>query len=121
MTVQLVRRRFTVDDYYRMLRAGILREGDRVFSYGTYLHALPFYTRRPVDVIVNWVEELHYAKRDPAFQNRFGDDDTLRKLPADGARVFVVSRKRDLAHLLTLPPRKASAIRRFGDWILAEF
>ncbi|MEK9145615.1 MAG: hypothetical protein AAB339_08415, partial [Elusimicrobiota bacterium] len=98
-----------------------LREGDRVFSYGTYLHALPFYTRRPVEVIINWVEELHYAKRDPAFRDRFGDDDTLRKLPADGARVFVISKKRDLGHLLTLPPRKTSGISRFGDWILAEF
>ena len=98
-----------------------LREGDRVFSYGTYLHAVPFYARRRVDVIVNWVEELHYAKRDPAFQDRFGDDDALRRLRADGARVFVVSRKRELSHLLTLPPRKASEIRFFGDWILAEF
>jgi Uma2 family endonuclease len=30
MTVQLARRLFTVDDYYRMLEAGILHEDDRV-------------------------------------------------------------------------------------------
>jgi Uma2 family endonuclease len=30
MTVQIVRRQFTVDDYYRMLDAGILSEDDRV-------------------------------------------------------------------------------------------
>jgi Uma2 family endonuclease len=30
MTIQIVRRQFTVDDYYRMLHAGILTEDDRV-------------------------------------------------------------------------------------------
>ena len=30
MTLQLSRRRFTVDEYYQMARAGILTEGDRV-------------------------------------------------------------------------------------------
>ena len=30
MTVQIQRRQFTVDDYYRMLHAGILNEDDRV-------------------------------------------------------------------------------------------
>jgi Uma2 family endonuclease len=30
MTIQLARRLFTVDEYYRMLEAGILHEDDRV-------------------------------------------------------------------------------------------
>ena len=33
MTLQLLRRRFTVDEYYLMIGAGILHEDDRVELY----------------------------------------------------------------------------------------
>ncbi|MFA6091706.1 MAG: glycosyltransferase family 39 protein [Elusimicrobiota bacterium] len=97
-----------------------LRPGDSVFAYDRYMHGVPFYTRRPVDKVVNWLGELHYAKRDPRFADRFGDDDTIRKI-GKKERVFVVLPKKVLQHFRTLrptddPPRLTTV----GDWVLAE-
>lgn len=98
------------------------RPGDQVYTYGTYLHAIPFYTKRRVDVVVNWVGELHYAKRDPKTQDRFSDDRAIRELPAKGHGVFVVLRKREADYFLTLTePKKPKAYTTFGNWILAEY
>ena len=49
----------------------------RLICYDSYLHGLPFYTQRPADV-VNWVGEMHYARRFKRFQHRFCDDNTIR-------------------------------------------
>ncbi|TBR20873.1 hypothetical protein EPO15_11810 [bacterium] len=62
----------------------------RLVAYDKYLHGVPFYTGRRVDV-VNWVGELHYAKRFERFADRFGDDNQIREWPRSGERVFVTA------------------------------
>lgn len=95
--------------------------GDRILSYDTYLHGLAFYTGRPVDV-VNWVGELHYAKRDPANAARFGDDNLIRSLPEPGRATFVALRRRNATWLTSLTtPEKIGQMRTFGPWALAVF
>lgn len=98
------------------------RPEDRVYAYGIYLHGLPFYTRHRVDRLVNWTGELHYAKRDPATSDRFGDDMAIRELPLPDRRVFVVLRSKEDAYFLTLTkPGTLKSWRHFGKWTLAEF
>ena len=93
---------------------------DRIICYGTYLHAIPFYTGRTVD-LANWIGELYYAKRDPALKDRFGDDETIRALPDPARRTFVVLRRKELPHFITLnPPEQIRGLRPFGEWVLAE-
>ncbi|MBI4423228.1 MAG: glycosyltransferase family 39 protein [Elusimicrobia bacterium] len=108
----------------RPLAAAIARElrpGDRIISYGIYLHALPFYTLRPVD-LVNWVGELHYAKRDPANAGRFGDDDTIRRLPRAGGSTFVALRRKEAPWVTTLAePGEIAEMLSFGAWALVRF
>ena len=101
--------------------AARFKPGDRIIAYDKYLHGIPFYARRPVDV-VNWVGELHYAKRMARFQDRFGDDDTIRKLDTtENRRIHMVLETRLLSHVLTLRPAKDfKRLSRFGNWILLE-
>lgn len=96
--------------------------GDLVYTYGTYLHSLPFYTGRRVDKTVNWVGELNYSKRDPANSGRFGDDKDIRAFPLAGRRVFVALRRFEEPYFLTLTaPRRPTSFERFGPWTLAEY
>ncbi|MBI4349563.1 MAG: hypothetical protein HY553_22195, partial [Elusimicrobia bacterium] len=98
-----------------------MKPGDRLISYGFYLHGLPFYTESPVDV-VNWVGELHYAKRNPANKARFGDDDTIRRLPDPDRTTFVALRLREASYLTTLAkPAEIDGMRTYGPWALAKF
>ncbi|MFH1723527.1 MAG: hypothetical protein ABII00_02780, partial [Elusimicrobiota bacterium] len=95
--------------------------GARLLSYDTYLHGIPFYTGRPVDV-VNWTGEMHYAKRFARFAHRFGDDATIRALPEPGFRTFVVLKRRELDNFLALnPAEEIRALSPHGPWVLAEF
>lgn len=95
------------------------KPGDLIYTYGTYLHGLPFYTGRRVDRVVNWIGELHYAKRDPANGGRFGDDSSIRALAPNGHSVYVVVRTRDLDYLLTLN-KGLRKTRTFANWALVE-
>lgn len=93
----------------------------RILAYDKYLHGLPFYARRPVDVI-NWVGELHYAKRMPRYSGRFGDDDTVRRLPSPEGRTFLVTGRRSLAHVATLVPIDAvRGLETHGPWLVLEY
>ncbi|MFH2204441.1 MAG: glycosyltransferase family 39 protein [Elusimicrobiota bacterium] len=93
----------------------------RIFAYNKYLHGIPFYTGRPVDV-VNWIGELHYAKRFKRFAHRFGNDDTIRGLPSPGQSAFVTVQRRDLEHFMNVAPHRAIRGRTdYGPWILFEF
>ncbi|MDE2291319.1 MAG: hypothetical protein KGL53_04485, partial [Elusimicrobia bacterium] len=62
----------------------------RLVAYDHYLHGIPFYTGRQVDV-VDWLGELAYAKRFARFQDRFGDDATIAGWPRPGERVLVIT------------------------------
>ncbi|MDX6770302.1 MAG: glycosyltransferase family 39 protein [Elusimicrobiota bacterium] len=97
------------------------KPGDEVWTYGTYFHGLPFYSGRRVDRMVYFIGEFHYAKRDPANEARFGDDDEMRLLPLPGKTVFVAYRAFERPHLRTLP-KEGSIVsdRDFGSWALAE-
>ncbi len=97
------------------------RPEDEVWSYDSYPHGLQFYTGRPVDKMVYFVGEFHYAKRDAANAGRFGDDDEVRALPRRGGRTFVVMKTGRRAHFETVPPKGSIASwRQFGPWSLAE-
>ncbi len=97
-------------------------EGDRLWAYDTYLHGLTFYSGRPVDKIVQFLGEFHYAKRDPAYADRFADDSALAALPRPEGRTFVAMRSRSLDHF-TRSIRGGSAalqaVEPFGPWTLA--
>jgi 4-amino-4-deoxy-L-arabinose transferase-like glycosyltransferase len=92
----------------------------RLLAYDRYLHGVPFYTGRPVDVI-NWVGEMHYAKRFARYQHRFGDDNTIRALPSSGTRTFVTLRAREKERFLALPASMPRRLTAYGPWLLAEF
>lgn len=94
---------------------------DQVWTYDSYLHGLQFYAGRPVDKMVYFVGEFHYAKREPVYADRFGDDGDVRRLPREGGKTFVAMKTRRRAHFETVPP--AGSIlswREFGPWSLAE-
>lgn len=96
--------------------------GDELWTYGTYLHGLPFYARRRVDRMVYFVGEFHYARREARHAERFGDDGDMRRLPLPGKTVFVAYRAFERPHLLTLgKPGSLACDRSFGTWALAEF
>ena len=98
------------------------RPEDLTYTYGTYLHGLPFYTGRRVEKLIYWTGELHYAKRDSANAERFGDDTDIMALPREGRRVFVVLRTFEAPHFLSLTTtEKLKSYRQFGPWVLAEF
>lgn len=97
------------------------RPEDEVWTYDSFLHGLQFYTGRPVDKMVYFVGEFHYAQRDEANALRFGDDDEIRALPRKGGRTFVAMKSRRRAQFEAVPP-KGSIVswREFGPWALAE-
>ncbi len=95
--------------------------GDELWTYDSYLHGLQFYTGRPVDRMVYFVGEFHYAKRDDANAGRFGDDDEVRALPRAGGRTFVAMKASRRAYFETVAPKGAiTSWRVFGPWALAE-
>lgn len=97
------------------------RPEDQVWTYDSYLHGLQFYAERPVDKLVYFVGEFHYAKRDPDYAGRFGDDKDVRELPRRGGRTFVAMKTARRAHFETVPPKGAIVSwREFGPWSLAE-
>ena len=98
------------------------RSVDAVWTYGTYLHGLPFYAHRPVDKLVLFTGEFHYAKRDPIFAPRFGDDADVEKLPRAGGRTFVVLHTGERPHFVETVgggPESIESWREFGPWSLA--
>ena len=98
------------------------RAEDQVWTYGTYLHGLPFYAKRPVDKLVLFTGEFHYAKRDPAYAARFGDDADIEKLPRAGGRTFVVLHTGERPHFAEVMgggPASIESWRAFGPWSLA--
>ena len=96
---------------------------DLVYTYGTYLHGLPFYTGRRVDRMINWLGELEYAQRDERIRaERFGGHGEISRLPLPGRRVFLVCRQRDAAFVLGLHgPGAGRSARAFGRWVLVEY
>ncbi len=97
------------------------RPEDEVWTYDSYPHGLQFYTGRPVDKMVYFVGEFHYAQRDEANAARFGDDDEVRALPRPGGRTFVAMKTGRRAHFGTVPAKGSiSSWREFGPWSLAE-
>ncbi|MCM2305431.1 MAG: glycosyltransferase family 39 protein [Elusimicrobia bacterium] len=97
------------------------RPEDEVWTYDSYLHGLQFYTGRPVDKMVYFVGEFHYARRDEANAQRFGDDDEVRALPRREGRTFVAMKTGRRAHFETMPAKGSiSSWREFGPWSLAE-
>ncbi len=98
------------------------RAEDAVWTYGTYLHGLPFYAHRPVDKLVLFTGEFHYAKRDPVFAPRFGDDADVKTLPRAGGRTFVVLHTGERPHFEETVgggPKSIESWREFGPWSLA--
>jgi hypothetical protein len=98
------------------------RAEDAVWTYGTYLHGLPFYAHRPVDKLVLFTGEFHYAKRDPLFAPRFGDDADVKTLPRAGGRTFVVLHTGERPHFAEViggGPASIESWREFGPWSLA--
>ncbi len=97
------------------------RPEDQIWSYNSYLHGLQFYTGRPVDKMVYFVGEFHYAKRDEANAPRFGDDNSVEALPRKEGRTFVAMKTVRRAHFETVPPQGSiTSWREFGPWSLAE-
>lgn len=97
-------------------------ESDRLWVYDTYLHGLTFYSGRPVDKIVQFLGEFHYAKRDPAYADRFSDDSALASLPRAQGRTFVAMRSRALDHFthsIHGGGDALEAVEPFGPWTLA--
>jgi hypothetical protein len=96
------------------------RPEDAVWTYGTYLHGLPFYAQRPVDKLVLFTGEFHYAKRDPLFAARFGDDADVKTLPRAGGRTFVALHTGERPHFAETvgEPGSIESWREFGPWSL---
>ncbi|MFI5347160.1 MAG: ArnT family glycosyltransferase [Elusimicrobiota bacterium] len=97
------------------------RPGDAVWTYDYYLQGLPFYAKRPVDKILQFTGEFHYAKRDPSQAERFGEEPDLRSLPLPGRRTFVAMRAKERARFVAALGGAASAVessRDFGAWSL---
>ncbi|MBI3298314.1 MAG: glycosyltransferase family 39 protein [Elusimicrobia bacterium] len=94
----------------------------RLMAYDRYLQGVAFYTRRPVD-LVNWVGELHYAKRFPKFSARFGDDNQTRLWPNDGERVLAVLPKSQLEWVTRTRggPATVKDAAAVGNYVVLEF
>ena len=109
---------------YRPLGLVIRRQAapqDQIVLYQHYTQGIPFYARRRVDKVLNWVGELHYAQRDPANASRFGDERDIRALPLQDRDVFVTFRKFEAPFIFSVtgdPPRGKAA---FGNWMLAAY
>lgn len=97
------------------------RPEDEIWTYDSFLHGLQFYSGRPVDKMVYFVGEFHYAQRDEANAGRFGDDDEIRALPRRGGRTFVAMKTRRRAQFELVPPKGSiTSWREHGPWSLAE-
>jgi 4-amino-4-deoxy-L-arabinose transferase-like glycosyltransferase len=95
--------------------------GDIVYSYGTYLHGLPFYTGRRVERVVNWTGELHYGKRKFWNAGRFGDDEHIWDLPPLKGGVFIVARLFEAPYVESmLWPQDIVSSGVFGPWMVLE-
>ena len=94
---------------------------DQIWTYDSYLHGLQFYTGRPVDKMVYFIGEFHYAMRDVENAGRFGDDKSIRALPRAGGRTFVAMKTGRRARFTEVAPADAiTSWREFGPWSLAE-
>lgn len=96
--------------------------GDAVWTYGTYLHGLPYYSGRFVDKLVLFTGEFHYAKRDAAYSARFGDDNDIVKLPRPHGATFVVLRSFERPHFEKIAAHgnaRATRFEDYGPWTLA--
>lgn len=92
---------------------------DPLITYNLYLHGIPFYTGRRVDQVVNWLGEMDYGKGEPRFQDRFGDDDTIRRLGRSGRKACVVLPKTEEAFFSNLLPPGYERIQiARGPWVL---
>ncbi len=96
---------------------------DQIYTFRTYIHGLPFYTKSRTDRVLDWFGELEYADRDARLHEaRFGDQSQIAALPLPDRRVFVVCRSGDAPVVLGLhPPGQALATRAFGRWTLIEY
>jgi 4-amino-4-deoxy-L-arabinose transferase-like glycosyltransferase len=98
------------------------RAGDAVWNYGTYLQGMPFYMHRPVDKLVLFTGEFHYAMRDPSYADRFGDDTAIQQLPRQEGRTFVVLHTGERPHFQETVgggPGSIESWREYGPWSLA--
>jgi hypothetical protein len=92
---------------------------DTLITYNIYLHGIPFYTGRRVDQVVNWLGELDYGKAEARFQDRFGDDNTIRKLGRSGRKACIVLPKSEESYFSTLlPPGIERTETARGHWVL---
>lgn len=95
------------------------RPGDELWTYGCYLHGLPFYTGLPVQRLIYFVGELHYAKREARYEDRFGDDDEVRALPRREGRTWIVLRAFERPHVESqLAGRARTRWSVHGPWAL---
>jgi 4-amino-4-deoxy-L-arabinose transferase-like glycosyltransferase len=98
------------------------RPEDEVWTYDTYLHGLPFYAHRPVNKIVQFTGEFHYAKRDATYAARFGEEPALKALPLAGRRTFAAMKTKERGRFTAALGGGASSVeswREFGPWSLA--
>ncbi len=94
---------------------------DLIYAYGTHLHGLSYYARRPVDRFIYWIGELHYAKRNPENDALWGDDNAIRALPLRSRAVYVVLRRSEAPHLRGLiEPGALKELTTYGRWALAK-
>jgi hypothetical protein len=101
--------------------AGRAAPEDRVWAYGIYIHGVPFYAARRVDRLLNWIGELHYAKRDASFADRFGDESDLGALPPEKGRVFLTFRRLDSSLIFSVTGDPERGKTMFGPWVLAVY
>ncbi len=94
---------------------------DSLWTYGFYLQGLPFYAHHPVDKLVMFEGEFHYAMRDPQLKERFGNDNHLKSAPAPATRRFVVLRSKERIHFedCARQRQQIDSWREFGTWSLA--
>ncbi|MBI3550463.1 MAG: glycosyltransferase family 39 protein [Elusimicrobia bacterium] len=96
------------------------RPGDKIYTYDHYLQGLPYYTRKPVDSIVNWKGEFGAVEKDPRYKTLLLDDNAIRALPASGRTTFVVVRPRVYEHFMTLAaPGRVKRVAPFPNGIVA--
>ncbi len=91
----------------------------RLVALDRYLQGVPFYTGRQVD-LVNWVGELHYAKRFERYAARFGDDRQLLAWPNPGERVLLTLPKKELPRVSRLRGGAVKDVEDVGPYVLLE-
>jgi 4-amino-4-deoxy-L-arabinose transferase-like glycosyltransferase len=101
--------------------AGRAGPEDRVWAYGIYIHGVPFYAARRVDRLLNWIGELHYAKRDAGNADRFGDESDLAAVPPEKGRVFLTFRRLDSSLIFSVTGDPERGKTMFGPWVLAVY